>query len=219
METAYLVCAVAGGTLIACQFLLTLLGMGGHHDTGGGHDLAGHDAGGHDGGGDHGDSHDGSVHDADHDAHGGSSATNWFLSVLTFRTVTGAVAFFGLTGLFLTRAEAGEAMALGGALVAGVGALFAVSWAMRSLSRLNIDGTVSIRRAVGADGVVYLSIPGSNTGAGKVHVTVSGRLVEYKAVTAEKDLPTGAKVVVVAVVDSDTVEVLPASNTERVSHG
>src|ERR1700731_3790824 len=96
MDTAYLICALVGGTLVICQFLLTLLGLGGHHDAGGDHDIAGHDAGGHDAAG----------HDTEHDHHGHSSAASWFLSILTFRTLTAGVAFFGLTGPALTKADA-----------------------------------------------------------------------------------------------------------------
>jgi hypothetical protein len=213
MDTAFLVCALVGGTLIACQFLLTLIGLGGHHDTGGDHDFGGHDAGGHDAGG-----HDAAGNDTVHDHHGGSHAASWFLSVLTFRTITAGVAFFGLTGLVLSKADMGPAVSLGGAILAGLAALFAVSWAMRSLSRLNIDGTLYIRRAVGAEGTVYLSIPANRTGVGKVHVTMAGRLVEYKAVTSDIELPTGTKIAVVGIVDQDTLEVIPATSTERVSH-
>jgi hypothetical protein len=218
METAYLICALVGGTLVACQFLLTLLGMGGHHDAGGGHDLAGHDACGHDAGGNDAGGNDASGHDTVHDHHGGSSAASWFLSVLTFRTVTAGAALFGLTGLFLNKIEAGEAVTLGGSILAGLAAILTVSWMMRSLAQLNIDGTLHIRRAVGALGTVYLSIPANKAGAGKVHIAVGGRLVEYKAVTPTDDLPTGAAVVVVGVVDADTVEVIPEPTTERVSH-
>ena len=51
METFYTLCAVIGGTVLVCQFLLTLLGLGGGHDGGGDHGFdAGHDGGtGHDG--------------------------------------------------------------------------------------------------------------------------------------------------------------------------
>jgi hypothetical protein len=212
METAYLICAIVGGTLITCQFLLTVLGLGGHHDTGGGHDVAGHDSGCHDAAG-----HDSSAHDGDHDQHGGGGAS-WFLSVLTFRTVTAGAALFGLTGLTLSKADAGEAISLGGAILAGLAAIFTVRWLMQSMAQLNVDGTLQIRKAVGASGVVYLSIPGGKTGSGKVHVTMGGRLVEYRAVTDKDDLPTGAKVVVVAVVDGDTVEVHPEPSSERVTH-
>ncbi len=210
MDTAYLICALVGGTLITCQFLLTLVGLGGHHDAGGGHDMAGHDAGGH----------DAPEHDTEH--HGEAHGTNWFLGVLTFRTVTAGVAFFGLTGLILNRSDVRTEIEVAGAVAAGLAAIFAVSWLMRNLSQLNIDGTLPLRKAVGAAGTVYLSIPANKAGAGKVHVTVAGRLVEYKAVTEKDDLPTGSKVVVVAIVNADTVEVMPTENienTERVHHG
>ncbi len=217
METAYLTCALIGGTLVVCQFLLTLLGMGGHHDAGGGHDFAGHDVGhdlgGHDAGG-----HDTASHDSLHDHHAEASAASWFLSVLTFRTVTAGAALFGLTGLFLAKLGADEAVTLGGAILAGLAALFTVRWLMGSLRQLNIDGTIHIRRSVGATGTVYLSIPANNAGAGKVLVTVSGRRLEYKAVSPTEDLPTGAAIVVVSVVAADTVAVAAVPSTERISH-
>ncbi len=210
METLFLVCALVGATLIACQFLLGLLGLGGHefsHD--GGHDFA-HDAGGHDA--DHGDGQD-----ASHDQAHGHSSSSWIFSWLTFRTVSAALAFFGLTGLSARHAELEEGPTLLLALAAGFGALVAVGWMMRTLTRLNTDGTARIERAVGSRGTVYLSIPGPNAGPGKVHLRCQNRLLEYKAVAAEP-LATGSKIVVVRVVSGDTVEVAPVPETERLSH-
>jgi hypothetical protein len=210
METVYTICAIVGGALIVCQFLLTLLGLGGHHDVGGhdvgGHDFTGHDAAGHDTATDH--SHDGSQH----------GQSNRLLGVLTFRTVVAGLAFFGLAGLAASEADLGPAPAAALAVAAGLAALFLVAWLMRTLGRMNVDGTARIERAVGATGTVYLSIPGARAGAGKVHVSVQHRTMEYKAVTARDQLPTGAKVVVVSVVAADTVEVSPVSNLERAEH-
>jgi membrane protein implicated in regulation of membrane protease activity len=204
METLFLVCALVGATLIACQFLLGLLGLGGHefsHDAS--HDFS-HDAG----------SHDASHGDDGNDAgHGHGSA--WLFSWLTFRTVSAALAFFGLTGLSARLFDLDEGPTLLLALAAGFGALVAVGWMMRTLSRLNADGTARIERAVGSRGTVYLSIPGPNAGAGKVQLRSQHRLLEYKAVAAEP-LATGTKIVVVRVVSGDTVEVAP--EPERVSH-
>jgi len=218
METVYLVCAVFGGTLIVCQFLVTLLGLGGQHDLGG-HDVAGHDMGGHDMAGHDASGHDASGHDssADH-ATSHSSASTWFFSMLTFRTLTAAFAFFGLAGLASIRFEMEPAQGLAIALGAGAVALVVVAYLMRFLYRLNVDGTLRIDRAVGAPGTVYLSIPGAKSGFGKVHVSQLNRTVEYKAVTSRQELPTGAKVVVVGVVSADTVEVAPAEVSERTSH-
>lgn len=196
METTFLICAIVGGTLITCQFLMTLFGLGGHHDMAGGDhgDIAGH------GGGDH---------------HGGhADNSTWFLGMLTFRTVSAGLAFFGLVGLIGIRAQWDQQwdqpVTVLAAVAAGVGALFFVGWIMKLLARLNMDGTVRISRAVGCVGTVYLPIPAANAGPGKVHVSVMSRTMEYKAVTARDGLAVGAKVVVVAVIGSDTVEVAPA---------
>ena len=208
METVYMVCAVVGGTLIVCQFLVTMLGLGGHHDAGGGHDVGGHDVAGHDSGG-----HESSGH---HES-GHESETNWFFSRLTFRTVTAAFAFFGLAGLASLRLELEELVGMGIALGAGAAAFFAVSWLTQFMSRLNLDGTIRIERAVGSRGTVYLSIPGAGSGVGKVHVNLLNRTVEYKAITSREELATGTKIVVVAIAGTDTVEVAP-THSERTSN-
>ncbi len=97
MENVYLATAVLGGTLFLCQFMMTLLGMGGGSD----HDL-GSDS---DAGGDH-------AGDAGHDSHGAQghghevgheSATQWLVGMLSVRTVTAALAVFGLGGLAATQ--------------------------------------------------------------------------------------------------------------------
>jgi hypothetical protein len=212
METVYLVCAVIGGTMIVCQFLVTLLGFGGHHDMGG-HDIAGHDAGGHDMGA-HDAANDSS---ADHEA-GHGSASNWFFSMLTFRTLTAAFAFFGLAGLASIRFQMEPMQGLAIALGAGAAALMVVAWLMRFMFQLNVDGTIRIDRAVGAPGTVYLSIPAAKSGFGKVHVSQLSRTVEYKAITSRDELPTGAKIIVVGIVSADTVEVAPVGHSERTSH-
>lgn len=210
MEIIYILCAVTGATLLVCQFLLALLGFGGHHDVGG-----------HDGGFDHDASHDvGHDHDAVHD-----SSAMWFVGVLTFRTIVAALTFFGLAGLAGTAALREstvawkDGLALGIALAAGLAAMFGVAAIMRSLYNLRSDGTIRIERAVGKYGTVYLRVPGEKKGLGKVTVNVQNRSMEYQAVTSKDELPTGAKVVVVAVVSPDTVEVLSATTTaERADH-
>ena len=203
MATVYLVCAVIGGTLVVCQFLLTLLGIGGDHDIGG-------DAGGAD------------VHIADghighHEAgHGGESS--WFFSVLSFRALSAALAFFGLAGLAAYRNDLEPMQTLAIGLGAGIVAMFLVAWVMNLVNKLNVDGTVRIERSLGAKGTVYLAVPGQKAGVGKVHISQHSRLMEYNAVTSAGPLPTGSKIVVVGVVSTDTVEVAPTIESERVTH-
>jgi hypothetical protein len=194
-EKIYLTCAIGGGTLLVCQFLLGLLGLGDHHDAVGDHDV--HDAGGHDAHGGH----------DDHDTH-----NSWLVGVLTFRSLVAALTLFGLAGLAATvNFNQEPPLSLAIALAAAVGVLFGVAWLMRLLHRLKADGTVRIERAVGQNGTVYLTIPAQKAGMGKVMLSLQNRTVEYQAVTSHQQLPTGSKIVVTAVLGPDTVEVVPAS--------
>jgi hypothetical protein len=97
------------------------------------------------------------------------------------------------------------------ATIVGLAAMYAVYWLFLQVYKLQHTGTENIRNAVGADAVVYVPIPGKRAGAGKVTFRLQNRLVEYQAVTDEDArLATGEKVIVVAVVNSDTVRVVRA---------
>jgi len=217
MTMVFTVCAALGGTILVLQFILALVGLGGHAffdvdaASGVGHDFGGDfhgDAGGDfhgDAGSDfHGD-HPGG--DAGHSDQAGHPGSTWLFGVLSFRTIVAALAFFGLGGLTAESAKATTPTVLLAALAAGAAAMFTVYWMMRVLYTLRADGTVRIQRSVGQHGNVYLRIPGNRSGSGKIQFNLQNRTVEYLAVTAGQELPTGAKVVVVGVVNPTTLEV------------
>jgi hypothetical protein len=181
METVFLICAILGGTLVVCQVAAGLVGIGGEHDadTGADHD-AGHESG----------------------EHG-----NWFVGMLSVRAVTSALLFFGLGGMTALYYGAEELPAFGVAIGAGFVALYAVAAMMRSLAQLKHDGTTRVERSVGRTGTVYLRVPAARAGSGKIHLMLQNRTVEYQAVTPGSELATGTPIRVVAVVNSDTVEV------------
>jgi membrane protein implicated in regulation of membrane protease activity len=210
MSTLFLICALVGGTVMVCQFVMTIAGLGGHglelsdagapdvpHDFGHdfGHDLAGHDA------------HGGDAQDQDSsDQH----QSTWLFGMLTLRTLIAAVTFFGVAGKAAESADLSLPNQLLIALVCGVAAMCLVHWLMRVFYRLSEDSTVRINRAVGQEGTVYISIPADKAGAGKITLNLQGRLMEYLAVTSSHaSLPTGARVVVVGVAGSSTLEVEP----------
>lgn len=212
MATFFIICAALGGTLMVCQFLASLLGLGGEHGD------VGHDGGGdfgHDAPGDAGHEfgHD-AAHDAAHDTgHDGDQHTSsWFFGVLSFRALSAALTFFGLAGMAALTGGLDNWQSLFVGLAAGAVALYLVASLMRMLASLKSDGTVRIERSVGTVGTVYLRIPGKRAGAGKVTLVVQGQSVECQAVTSADDLPTGARVQVVAVVGPNTVEVIPVTS-------
>jgi membrane protein implicated in regulation of membrane protease activity len=213
MTILYAVCAAVGGTILVCQFLMTLLGLGHDHGADFGGDV-GHDFG-H--GGDHVAGHGDTVtdgHDVQHHHHGPA----WFFGVVTFRTMTAALTFFGLAGLAARSNGVQPLPAIVIALAAGAAAMYGVHWMMRTLYRLRASGNVRIDRAVGCRGTVYLTVPGNRGGVGKIHLNLQNRTMEYQATTAADALPTGATIVVVGVVNSDTVEVALAPEPEKVTH-
>jgi hypothetical protein len=192
-------CAVVGGTLLVCQTLLGLLGLGDHHSFGD-HDLPI----------DHGDAlsadhavgHDGnSEHPTEH-------GTNLF-RILTFRTIVAALTFFGLTGLAMRAAHWGDSHALLVALGAGALAMWGVHQMLQAISKLRADGTIRLREAVGRSGSVYLRIPAADHGVGKVHVTLRDRTVELSARSAAGEIATGQPVRVLKVLGPELVEVEP----------
>lgn len=210
MTLFYSLCAVLGCTVLICQFVLTLTGLSDADDfeTGdvGDHDVDGHDV-------------------ADHHAAGGPGAhadpqhahsSSWFFGILTLRTVTSALAFFGLMGLAMNASDVPPMPALAAASAAGVAALYLVHWMMKSLAHLKAEGTVRIRDAVGIAGSVYVRIPGANAGQGKVQIMLQGRTVELTATTDDAiTLPTGARIVVTKVVGPDAVEVAAVEASTR----
>jgi membrane protein implicated in regulation of membrane protease activity len=209
MTTIFLFCALVGGTIMLCQFVLTLLGLGGHDMVDAGHggvDLA-DDAGAAHGTADHG---PGTV-EAQGEDHAHQHSSTWLFGVITFRTLVAAFTFFGLAGMAARSAELSLVNQLLIGLACGIGAMYLVHWLMSLMYGLSEDNTVRINRAVGREGTVYLPVPAGRTGPGKIQLRLQGRMMEYEAVTAAPaNLPTGARVVVVGVVGGHVLEVAPA---------
>jgi hypothetical protein len=215
LDTTFTLAALIGGTVLVFQFVVMLLGLTHDGDVGGVH-------GADFGGGDVGDGHFGDAHVTgdmsadhagwDHSADAGhQTAGSWFYEVLSVRTLSAAVTFFGLAGKTTMAYGYSPLGSLVLAIVAGVAAMYIVYWLFKQVYRLQHTGTENIRNAIGASAVVYVPIPGKRAGAGKVTFRLQNRLVEYQAVTDDDErLATGEKVVVVAIVNSDMVRVARA---------
>jgi hypothetical protein len=86
-----------------------------------------------------------------------------------------------------------------------------VYWLFKQVYNLQHTGTENIRNALGLSATVYVPIPAKRGGAGKVTFRLQNRVAEYQAVTDDEErLKTGEKVVVVGIVNSDTVRVARA---------
>lgn len=189
----YLVCAVIGGTIFVCQFVMALIGFGGE-----GLDF------------------DGDIPDDMVDNLGDSPGSavdhgsSWLFGVLSFRTIVAAITFFGLAGIASLQFGVQEIGSLVIGLLAGTAALYGVHGLMRTFYRLGQDGTVQLAQAVGQRCTVYVPIPPKDDGQGKIQIRLQNRIVELLAMTEHSEkLPTGAKVEILRFVSPTTVEVRP----------
>lgn len=209
LDMLFLIAAIIGGTVMICQFLLTLLGMGDDGSDLGADDFAG-DA---DVAGDF--DIDGNL-PADHDTSLGHAAdadyqhpdSTWLFGVLSFRTLIAAAAFFGVGGKTALSAGMSPPAALTIAIVLGLAAMYGMYWLMQTMSKLTSSGNERINASVGRHATVYVPIPADGAGVGKIHVTLQNRTVEYQAVSEESEpLRTGETVEVIEIKNSDTVAV------------
>jgi hypothetical protein len=210
MDSTFTLAALIGGTALVFQFVLMLFGFG---DDGA--DVAGAEGADLSSGAEFGDMEI----TADHptwneaaDADLGHPGAPWFYEMLSLRSLSAAATFFGLAGKTLLAFGYSNTQAFVFSSLTGLAAMYAVYWLFKQVYRLQHAGNENVRRAIGHPATVYVPIPAKRGGAGKVTFRLQDRLVEYQAVTGDDQrLKTGEKVVVIDVVNSDTVCVARAT--------
>ena len=193
MYQFFLICATIGGTILILRLGLSLLGLGFDSLDGVGADLD--DAG-----------LDADV-DVDH-ADAGHDHQSGLGKVLTFQAIVSFLAFFGVGGLAAIDARLHPGVTVAIALGTGLVAVTVLGYLLRALRRLNTDGTVQIRRAVGTEGTVYLRIPAHEGGEGKIFLPIQGRTIEVIARTPGPELAPGEPIVISRIIDDRVVEVV-----------
>jgi membrane protein implicated in regulation of membrane protease activity len=114
---------------------------------------------------------------------------------------------FGVAGYTLYHnASLGMLIALAGAVVAGVAAVWIVQRIFLGMLRERSSGTVGLAEAVGSEGSVYLTV---SKDGGRVQINFANRLREFEAVSADgAPIPTGTAIRVQSV-SANTLVVAP----------
>lgn len=120
---------------------------------------------------------------------------------LHFFTLRGILAFlviFGWVGIVMQSAGANLLITVIVSVACGFAMMVAIAYLFKLVMRLKSDGTADNRNAMGTAGKVYLTIPPSRSGEGKINIMLQGAYVERNAVTDETDsIPTGCEIIVV----------------------
>lgn len=131
-------------------------------------------------------------------------------SLLSTKPITGFFLGFGWAGGIALEMGKSLVVATLVAVVCGFVLMVMIAFLIRAIYSLRSDGTRQINNAVGAIGTVYVTLPASRAGGGQINVTVGGRLETLAALNAGlRPVPSGEKVKVVGVIDTNTVIVEP----------
>lgn len=140
------------------------------------------------------------------DPHGGAEHAASGLHVLTVRGVIAFLTLFGWSGLAFCQTGMPAFLAVFLAVPVGLAGMVAIALLLREALKLQYDGTLDLRNAVGLEGSVYLTVPARRAAPGKVNVLVQSQLREFEALTdSATPIPTGAEILVTALVGEDTL--------------
>ncbi|MFP4069492.1 MAG: NfeD family protein [Verrucomicrobiota bacterium] len=130
-----------------------------------------------------------------------------------FSSQTIAAFFLGFGWVGVAALKSGLSVLVGGllAFVCGLAAMFGMLFMLRSLLRLQSRGNLDYANAIGSEGTVYVTIPGSDEdGGGQIELTLQGRHITASArKTSPGPVQPGRRVRIVAVDGQNAFTVEP----------
>ncbi|MGN0218275.1 MAG: hypothetical protein ACI4AJ_07415 [Bacteroidaceae bacterium] len=183
----YWTIAIATSVVFAIQMVLTILGIGDTDADASGADM---DMG-------------------DVSSDGDTLDTGGAVQLFTVRNMINFLLGLGWGGVCFSGLVANRALLVVVSLLCGAAFVSMFLWMLRRLLRLESNGAYRITDCVNQTCSVYLRIPANRQGMGKVQASFGGSVQELDAMCAGDAIPTGAKVVVVEVIDNHTVLVKP----------
>ncbi len=149
--------------------------------------------------------------DTDLESDGGMMEDVDGLNIISLRGILAGLMMFGWTGVAVIGSGQNLIISAAWALAAGILALVGVAYLMRFFLRMQDRGqNFDLHNALDEIGEVYLRIPPSGKGAGKIHITFSNMYQQIDAITHNgAEIPTGSKVKVVEVTDDKLLRVEP----------
>jgi len=188
IEKTFLLCALIGSTLFLIRTVLFFIGGDADTEIDGDFDSVGIDI-------------DGDIEFAGDDISHIDSAASFH--IFSLHGITGFFMMFGLIGLAMSKqSNLGPAISVLGGLIAGVFTMWLVAKIFMSMKKLQSDGTLNLKTAIGKEGTVYLNIPAEGTG--KIQIIIQERLKIFNAISDKKEeIKTGENIKVIKVISGN----------------
>ncbi|MBR0596323.1 NfeD family protein [Sinanaerobacter chloroacetimidivorans] len=131
---------------------------------------------------------------------GGNPADFSIMSMLTLQGIVTFLTVMGWTSIVAIASGTPGFLSIIVGIVLGFFAMYAAARILHASRKLTENGTLNLSNAIGETGRVYVPIPSSGSGTGKVTLNAQGRYLECDALNySEEVLPTGTMVRIVDV--------------------
>jgi hypothetical protein len=179
-EHVYWIIAIAASTILIIQFVIAC--------------VAGLDI------------HGGDVHTgSDLGAHGNEFGMPHF-QLLTIRNIVAFFAIFGWSGLAFYHNHVSSGVVIVLSFLCGLAMMAITAGIFYFLSTLQSTGNVDVSLAKGQNATVYLPVPPSRQGTGKIEIVLQGKKNELNALTNDTErIPTGASVKVIEISNNQAI--------------
>jgi membrane protein implicated in regulation of membrane protease activity len=147
------------------------------------------------------------------DADAGSSDGG--ANLYTFRNLINFLLGFGWADILLQETIPSNGWRIAVSVLAGLVLVALVMYVFKLLGKMQQSGNINVySSAVGCQGTVYLTIPASRSGEGKVQISINNSVREYDAMT-EEDSPiaNGTPIKVTEVINNHTLLVEKLDST------
>jgi len=135
------------------------------------------------------------------------------LALFSIRGIVAMLCIGGWSGLVMLEAGLPAILSVLLAVNFGVLTLFGLAYLMKFAMRLQSSGNIDLGNAIGKTGRVYIPIPPSTTGSGKINITIQDKFIEVDAMTtADRKIATGEAVRVVSTDETGLLIVEPITN-------
>jgi len=124
--------------------------------------------------------------------------------LVSIKSIVSFILGFGWTGALCWDYISSPLLLALVAFIVGILFMATIAFLLFQVMKLNKDNTFRVEMTVGQPAEVYLRIPAGRKETGKITISLHGSMHELEALSDE-ELPTGAKVRILEVIEGDTV--------------